>query len=363
MMWRSLLVLVVWLLVPGRAAAFPDLAMRGDVRSCTSCHISPAGGGLLTEQGRDEAASSLSRGGDGRVFHGALELPGWLLVGGDFRLAGLVKHDREATEGVELAAFPMQADLRAAVVHGPFALVLTGGLRGSTRGYAASPRDYVISTEHYAMWSGSDLYARAGRFFPVQGLRLADHTLYVRRFTGTNLYEEPYAIAAGHVTTDHEVHLTAFVHDPLIGVGRREAGATLHGELHREAFTIGATARFASGPDGLRALVGASSRARLGGGLVALAELDVIRDEGSGTTQLAGFAGLDHEIVRGVQVLGWYEQLQPVVGLPPSIHHGVGVALELYPRAHWEIIAHTRWQWIGVADRVALGMVQLHYYL
>jgi hypothetical protein len=363
---RMLVCVAIVVVAPAIAHAFPEIALRSDTPWCGSCHVSPGGGGLLTEQGRDEAASSLSRGGDGRVFHGAIDVPEWLLLGGDFRVAGLVKDDARATERLELAAFPMQADLRFGARFGSVALVANAGLRGSTRGYDDSPRSYVVSTEHYALWSGSELYVRGGRFFPVQGLRLPDHTLYVRRYSGTNLYEEPYALAAGYTTTTWELHGSAFVHDPVLAVGRREAGGTLHTELHVEGATVAASARVGVGDDGLRAIGGLSTRLRFHSATVALAEVVAIRDQvagAAGVTQAAAFAGVDHQLVQGVQLLGWYEHFEAALGYAPSYAHAAGLALKLYPRAHWEIIGHTRWQWIGGGERGALGMLQVHYYL
>jgi hypothetical protein len=363
---RAFFAIAIGIAVPASAAAFPELALRAETPACGSCHVGPGGGGLLTEQGRDEAGDTLSRGGDGRALHGSIDLPGWLLIGGDLRAAALVKDDARATERVELAAFPMQADVRLGIRGGAFAAVATAGLRGSTRRYDGSDRSYVISTEHYVMWSGSALYVRAGRCFPVQGLRLPDHTLYVRRHTGTNLYEEPYAIAAGYATPSWELHAAAFVHDPVLAVGRREAGGALHAELHVGGASLAASARAGTGEDGSRAIGGVSTRARLAGDTIALAEVAVIRDQiadAAGVTQLVTFGGIDHQLARGVQLLGWYEHLQEAIGFSPTYHHGIGFALKLYPRAHWEVIAHTRWQWIGGAERAAIGMLQLHYYL
>lgn len=363
---HAFMVVAVMLAVPATAAAFPELALRADTPSCSSCHISPSGGGLLTEQGRDEAASSLSRGGDGRALHGAVELPPWLLLGGDFRAAALVKDDALASERLELAAFPMQADLRAGVQVGSIAFVASAGLRGSTRGYDESSRSYVVSTEHYVMWSNSETYVRGGRFFPAQGLRLPDHTLYVRRYTGTNLYEEPYALGAGYTTTRWELHATAFVHDPLLAVGRREAGGAAHAELHLDSSTLAATTRVGTGENGTRSIASVSGRLGLLKPTVLLAEVAVIRDQiagASGVTQLATFAGADHQLAQGVQVLGWYEHFEGVFRYQPSYAHGTGIALKVYPRAHWEISAHSRWQWIAGGQRAAMAMLQVHYYL
>jgi len=370
---RALAVLVVAgaaLAAAGRpAAAFPDLPIRGDVTRCTYCHVSPAGGGLLNDYGRMEAADTLSRGGDGGFLHGLWTPPDWLLLGGDLRAAALAYDDVQATDSLSLAAFPMEADLRAAVHVGSITVAATGGLRGSARLYAkAGASDYVVSSEHYVMWRKSQvgLYVRAGRFFPVQGLRLPDHTLYVRRYTGGNLYEEPYALGVGYVKDLWEVHAAGFVHDPLLDVGRRDAGGVLHVALHGETWGVAASGRLGTGGDGTRILGGLSGRVKGPSGLVFLGEADLIHDTVAGdgaVNKLVGLAGADEKLAQGVQLFGWYEIYQEELGLSAATHHGVGLSLRYMPRAHWEVIAELLGQRIGADDTTGLGMLQLHYYL
>src|ERR1700722_15897581 len=51
-----LLLTVVWL---PAAFAFPEMARHGYTQ-CTACHVSPAGGGVLTEYGRELSSDLLS---------------------------------------------------------------------------------------------------------------------------------------------------------------------------------------------------------------------------------------------------------------------------------------------------------------
>lgn len=369
---RAVTVLVAALVAvaaAGRADAFPELTIRGESPRCTTCHISPGGGGILNDYGRDEAATTLSRGGDGRFLSGAWETPSWLLLGGDVRAAALAYDDTRATEGTELAAFPMQVDARAAVQLGPISIVATGGLRGSTRLYAKSAADYVQSSEHYAMWSqdaGAGAYVRAGKFFPVQGLRLPDHTLYVARFTGMDLFEQPYAVEAGYIDSGWEVHAAGFVHDPIVDVGRRESGGVLYAELHGDAWATAVQGRFGTGDEGSRALAGATARVGSPAGLVVLGEVDVIREAIAGSIAVdraVGLVGADQQLARGLAAFGWYEQYWEQIGLVRALHQGAGLALKYYPRAHWELITEGELQRVGPNGNVGLAMFQVHYYL
>src|SRR5436190_24391958 len=81
------------LVMARRGDAYPQFQLMQEA-SCSACHLSPAGGGLLNDYGRDEAGSTISRGGDGRLLHGAWIPPEWFAVGGDFRFAFLGKRVR-----------------------------------------------------------------------------------------------------------------------------------------------------------------------------------------------------------------------------------------------------------------------------
>src|SRR4029079_9577272 len=97
------------LLAARTAAAYPQFQFSSGTRRCTQCHYSPAGSGLITSWGRDEAGDTISYGGNGAFLHGAWAPPDWLALGGDVRLATTYN----ATGGdrsPEVNAFPMQAE-------------------------------------------------------------------------------------------------------------------------------------------------------------------------------------------------------------------------------------------------------------
>src|SRR5579872_5347575 len=82
------------------AFAFPELVRHGYV-NCTSCHVSPSGGGALTEYGRQLSADVLSMSsyeGEGGFLHGAAKLPEWLAVGGDVRAIQIYRSTPQATQ-------------------------------------------------------------------------------------------------------------------------------------------------------------------------------------------------------------------------------------------------------------------------
>src|SRR5262249_5473131 len=94
----------------GEAGAYPQFQFSSGPTRCNQCHYAPAGGGLLTSWGRDEAGDTISLAGDGALLHGAWTPPSWLGLGGDFRLA-FIDNDVGGPESPEQAVFPMQLDV------------------------------------------------------------------------------------------------------------------------------------------------------------------------------------------------------------------------------------------------------------
>jgi hypothetical protein len=138
-------VLVSTLLVR-RVDAYPQFQMSLD-QTCSSCHISPAGGGLLNENGTNTAESISQFGTAPEFMYNTIPLPSWLELGGDLRGAdGYLQTPEEYLVGI-----PMQADLYASAVYKNFRVYLTGGYRPV--GYDENGVIPVWSREHYLMYS------------------------------------------------------------------------------------------------------------------------------------------------------------------------------------------------------------------
>jgi hypothetical protein len=365
------------------ARAYPYLQLSSGSGRCSQCHIGPAGGGLLTPWGQDEHGDTVARGGDGRFLHGAIELPGWLQLGGNVRLAALA-NDVGGSEGAELAAFPMQIDLAVRVGSGAWSAVAIVGARGVVRSGAPeldgnpgsearepSLASYVISREHYVMWRPGEegAYARAGRFAAPYGLRLADHTAYVRRYLGFNLLEETYGLGGGWIGDAWELHATAFASDPLQGPARREVGgAALLEARPVHALVVGASARAGVGEADTRLAAGVHGKLWLDGARLLLqAEAHGVRQTfaaGEGDRwQVAAYAGPVLVPARGLYAGAGYQVFTEDAAVRGVVRQSVDAWLAVFPRAHVEVMASARAQRIGPAERAYLGMLQLHYAL
>ncbi|HEY1554525.1 MAG TPA: hypothetical protein VGF94_06790 [Kofleriaceae bacterium] len=235
---KALLLALAALLAASRADAYPQFQLSKD-QTCMSCHVSPAGGGLLNENGTVLAETISQFGSDPSFMYGAVSLPSWLSVGGDFRgAAGYVRTPQSYLLGI-----PMQADLYASAVYESFRVYLTGGYQPS---YFTAGGDEKLappwSREHYVMYSqqadsNQGLFVRAGRFMPVFGLRFAEHDDYTREYGGVPLYGETYGLAVEYIDPQWEAHLTGFVKDPLVDSVDPSNGAAAYAE-----YRVGANA-------------------------------------------------------------------------------------------------------------------------
>ncbi len=363
-------------LTGGDAIAYPQFQLAAGAERCQLCHLSPAGGGLLSDYGRSETGDTISGRGDGSLLHGAWTPPDWLALGGDARGVVLVKQlDGEA---VDLLAFPMQLDLYARAVGGPVSLNVTVGLRGAARDRpaASAVTDWLASREHYLMYQRADdgPYLRAGRFFPVFGLRTQDHTAYPRRYLGQHTLEEPYAVGAGTTGTGWEAHTSAFVPNPVAntGAGPRATGATAYYERRLAADTraIAAQAKVAVTGDDRRYTVGAVGKWWLEGpALMVLSELDAqvqtFAGDGAARLQLIGYLGVTRMMLPGWMIGGAVQRFAPDLMLRGSTRTAVELDLQAFPWAHVEVHLLMRAEATG-GDTLTpnlLSLLQLHYFL
>jgi hypothetical protein len=218
-------------------------------------------------------------------------------------------------------------------------------------------------------------YARAGRFHAPAGLRGQDHTVYVRRYQGSNIWEEPFAVSGGKVEDAWEAHVTAFAPVPTVaqGAGPRDLGVVGYYERRLgddETTIIGGQARIAHGPDsGRYGLGGVGKRWWEGGKLLFSGQLDLtLQDFAAGDSpsraQLAGYLGATWFPKTGFMVTASAERFDPDLAVKNLWRDAYGLALQYFPLAHWEIMVQGKVELPGNYGRAqTLGFLQLHYYL
>lgn len=378
------------LLAHGRdAQAYPQFQFSTGTQTCSQCHYSPTGGGLITSWGRDESGDTISLGGDGAFLHGLWTPPSWLALGLDVRLA-TTRNDVGGPEAPEVAYFPMQGDFYGRVAFSDaFSLNVTLGARSVVRpaddslsGQLSTLGSRFISREHYLMWrpSAQGPYARIGRFYVPYGIRFVEHVYFVRRYNGLGLYEETYNASGGYQGDDWDLHATAFMPvpsgfpDALGGFGLRAAGAAAMGERRfNKMAAVGAQARVSI----------ADQESRYQGGLVGklwideahllfMGQGDFIRQQikaaDFGQNQFVSYLGATF-FVRGLMVGAAYERFQSDLSVRGTARNAYDLQVNFFPWAHFELFLFGRYQKAAVAGDGAetsagkLLMLQLHYYM
>lgn len=365
------------------ARAYPQYQFSSGAVRCNQCHVDPAGGGLLTGYGRDQNGEELSTfEGEGAFLHGAVDLPSWLALMVNLRGAFVAK-DSGNPEGAERAVFPMQADLAGRVAFSDaWSFTASVGARGQVRDNdeeayygAGTPaplsQSRVISREHYLMWrpNPTGVYVRAGRFYAPFGLRLAEHTTYIRRDLGFNLLQETYNLSGGWVYDQWELHVTAFAPD-FWRHGSRDAGGAAYLERRLgESFALAVQGKASTSSEikhGVTGLVGKAYVAPIKTMLMAEANLDFQRfstDAAGSTRQFVGLAGLTVFPLKGVLVSAFAERKQTSIQVKDTATNAVDGILQWFPYPHFEIYFLGQIEMPTGQQNVKTFLAQLHYWL
>jgi hypothetical protein len=363
----TLVVLVAML--GGRADAYPQYQLSRD-QMCTSCHLSPAGGGLLTENGLNTADVLSQWGTDPAFLNGAIKPPSWLTLGGDFRaMGGYVRTPQQYLE-----AFPMQGDLYGTATKENFSVHATVGFRPAQFGNEMATR--VYAREHYIQLQTEDglaegMFVRIGRLMPVFGLRLAEHPVYTRRFGGTPLFSETYGATASYIKEGYEAHASGFIRDPLMDGVRLENGAAIYGEARlRQTTQLGAGAMFEMN-DSHRRYRGTVTAKQFfpTPGITVLGELQLVVPKAAGErwNQLVGYVMGSYSLTDAVMIdlgVGYFNENLSTQNIA---RYNTDLNVHWFVSSHFEAMLVTRYEQIGITGTGGnfggYSMLQAHYRL
>lgn len=334
------------------AQAFPEMTRFGYF-SCTSCHVSPSGGGLLTPYGQsiaEEKISTWSSPSEGMPFHGLGSkrnkegtshqpwLPPWLLLGGDLRMMQIDLQTAERQEGRWIR---MQSDLTLGLVFETTTLVVSGGPRGET--HSRRNLSGKISTRfYYIKQDWDDVSVRLGRFFPKFGLGIPQHNTFVRRGLGFDQGHENLNAELTWFSQTHEVTLTK-----MVGVRKQEGdGSDERGTALNWAYFLNGKHRL-----GINTLVGkdeTKSRDVVGVfGSFALADRWFLLAEENRQTirpqnaapydQILFYHRLGYEALQGLIPSLIIEGTVPQIRDLKTRRETIGLGVQWFPRPHFEL--------------------------
>lgn len=330
--------IVVFFLKLEMGQAFPDTIRHG-YANCTTCHVSPGGGGLLNGYGRSlskELISTWGKQGEEQPMHGLAKIPeGTLdkfLIGGDARY--LSRRTQGKSVDVD-EGFLMQAQLRFGLVLDKIKFVMTIGKIENPR--VKSDVRYV-SPEYFALWAPKEeLYVRVGRFEPVFGLRLPDHNVWARSDAGFLPWIERDTVEFISEGETQFASVAGFQATSAMNVAQQITGyaASVY-QVFSDRYRVGLSMMNAEGQ-------GHRSRSYSVNGTLGFTEkfytmTEVLRSSNNGADKDIGFLRMGYEITKGFVPL---LQLQGrnSKGAANASESKSGVGFFWYPRPHFEIMS------------------------
>ena len=311
---------------PSSAWAFPEMARHGYPR-CSSCHMSPSGGGALSEYGRQisgELLSTWSKEGEGTILAGFVNTPAWLHFGADARA---VQIHRDTPQVRADRFLFMQADLEAGATWNSWTASLSAGVY----------MDQVQSRRHWLQYRLSDdTSLRLGKFQAAYGLGIPDHTSVLRRGLDFDEGSETYNLEASTGTENTQLFATAIFGRPDDSDLRRESGGALRATTTLGNHSLVGASLYRGGSSGQSRWVG--------GPYAILSLTDAIYfmaewafQSRAGSAGFLTFHRLNYELHRGVHVFLQTESAKPTFSSATGQKFAWGPGFQFFPRPRVEI--------------------------
>lgn len=190
-MYLLLLSFIITLLNP--TYAFVENVTHG-YPNCMACHVSPTGGGVLTDYGRalsSELMSTLKTKEINGPFFGVVNNSPNLKWGGDYRAVQTRFENNQLKAGSQ---FTMQNNIEVAAYVKDFIAVATAGRKEGPENRISDKGEF-LSERHYLMYSPDPTSRlRIGKFRQSFGLNDPNHTRLIKKDLGFGSYSENYQL-------------------------------------------------------------------------------------------------------------------------------------------------------------------------
>jgi hypothetical protein len=346
---------------------------------CTTCHYSPAGGGLLTPYGRSLSQELATTGKQGsstgaQTKETATGEPGFLWgafgdrlgplnLGVDIRPSHLQFQFPGGSSGMNLL---MNMDALAAYHAGAWTVYGEVGRRPTVSGGGIYSYEYWAQAQSESGWG-----VRFGRFLPAYGVRFADHTDFNRSYLGFDKYDQVLGVEVSHTADKRLIQISA-------APGRADSvlNATDNSGSSR-AFTTTGRVQFDLSPKSALVVSGLyrdksqtdvrNGAAGVAFGFAPVSRLSIWTEADSRMRQ--GIDGRSLVLVNETSfeaVRGLWLKFSPQLRTAPANNGQTRLLLEadLLPRTHWNIdlsFYRDRAQLSHLVTHTSL--VQLHLYL
>ncbi len=339
---RSIAFVVVLLLVCDIASALPRFAARTGAK-CQSCHVNPSGGGIRqtfgVQYGRDQLpVPTWSE--EYNLDEFSTQITDFISVGADFRTLFFYQQlpDTSAAAKTSSNAFwQMQGD-----VYMNFRIAKKVSIyidKGIYSGFEIFGLLNILPANGFI---------KVGKFTPNYGMKMDDHTTFIREYTGFSAERGRSEVTGAEVgVSPGPMTITGGIFNATDGFG---AGAS-----DKKAFLGRAEGIFKAGED-INIGVGANVftkknatgiRTTLFGGFGAfsyqdftlLGEVDMLQNKFSGVTTdgLAAYVEANYVVTPGVDVKVAYDFYDPDVDIKTGSMSRYSVGLEFFPISGVEV--------------------------
>ncbi len=361
------LLVILSILASSTSFAFPGMIRHGYV-NCTTCHVSPSGGGILTEYGHElsaEVLSTWSKDGEEKFLYGSVakHLSKDLLLGGDTRVIQTYQDNPMFTEK---RFFLMQADLEGAYKMGKLTIDLEAGYLDS---------DTFQSLRHFFLYQFNDVDAlRLGKFKNNYGINTDEHMLSIKSNLGWNDETETYNLEYSRLTGKYSIFATAIFGAPESISQKRnltvgEIGVVDHGGSLRASFSVAEKYEFGvsyfygkKAFEDWRSVAGPFVILGFTPNFFYMGELDFQAQNGTGVYD---YQRLTYEPIQGLQCYVTQEIAHPNNGDTAMQLSRYGLGVQFFPRPHSEI--HAQWKWeedvYDESQYHPVASLLWHYYL
>ncbi len=367
---RLSLLFFLILIASFNAFAFPEMIRHGYI-NCTACHVSPAGGGLMTTYGRSISKEVLSRWGaegEENVLHGAIQdesVINWINGSQDvgFNIGGDVRYIQQYTNSDVMERgrfFAMQRDLELAFKWNQWIIASTFGYR-----YFPNEADKFETRRYYLMYQPHESVSiRVGRFLPIYGLMIADHYTDIKRGLRFDQGQERDNFEINFIKDNWSATLTYSQTPQLAGRPLDKALAAQLNYAFTDTNRVGFNYWKSESDLNERAILGLTGLFGFTPEFYALSEFDMQTTEVPGaanaTKGLFYFQKLGYEFSRGLHAILQVNGSQSDLDLSSTKSVGYGAGLNFYPRPHFEIQA--LWSRFDATMDIDMGYVIMHYY-
>jgi len=357
--------------------ALPRFAIQNGA-SCIACHVNPTGSGLRNDYGTNVVALEelplerwLDKGNedwDGYISD-------HLQIGGDFRLQGVQYNDSDSTR--KSAFFPMQAEIYANIkLHENASVFAKIGI--------PRKKDSEPNKEYWALLSNlpQNAWLRIGRTLPNYGLRIDDHTSFIR---GGNIDKTLVGLNSGvegliftpsiHLSPPAILELGVPMFGGLqwtssIGTGIVKSNEELNNLTTQFNYTgnindnISYMGGFSYMQENNFSMLGISGGLSFGDFTYTF-EADQAENWIEGNTSLALYDEIVWEIIQGIHLMGKYDYFDPKTDWQTGSISRYTFGAEIYPLNIMEIKLQLRMNQIDLENAVTPDpeyLIQTHFW-